>query len=201
MNQEEFQSILEQHKLWLETRGEQGCCADLRGADLRGADLRGADLRDANLAGANLRLAYLCGANLHVVCLSGADLSGADLSGAELYGANLTDAELYGANLMGANLMGANLMGTYLRTESLKDAKSLPDISWFKSGCLVELNKIRRNFYLQKESRYDNFIQDSLGMIVQENLEDKTFDILVEDRIIRNVPNWLKYSGLKQITV
>ena len=39
MNKEKLNKILDNHKLWLRTNGEQGEKADLRGADLREADL------------------------------------------------------------------------------------------------------------------------------------------------------------------
>lgn len=39
MTRGELNEILEQHKLWLDTNGAEGCRADLRGADLYGADL------------------------------------------------------------------------------------------------------------------------------------------------------------------
>ena len=81
---EDLQKILADHALWLESEGEHGKRADLRGADLRGADLRGANLSDADLRGANLR-----GANLSEANLSEADLRGANLSAANLRGANL----------------------------------------------------------------------------------------------------------------
>jgi uncharacterized protein YjbI with pentapeptide repeats len=68
----ELKTILEQHKLWLDSNKKEGKCADLSGADLYGADLYGADL-------------------------TGADLSDADLTDANLTDANLTDANLTGA--------------------------------------------------------------------------------------------------------
>ena len=119
----------------------------------------------------------------------GADLGGANLMNANLIGANLMNASLYGAALSGANLEDADLTG----------AKDLPDISWIIPGCLVQLNQISCSFYLAKEDQYDNFVQDSFGFIVQNNTEDGTFDMLLGDRIIRSIPNWVKYSGLKQI--
>ncbi|MDR5615298.1 pentapeptide repeat-containing protein, partial [Arsenophonus sp.] len=69
MNSDELRKILDEHKVWVESLGEDGskadlCRANLREADLRGADLYGADLRGANLYGANLRGANLYGANL-----------------------------------------------------------------------------------------------------------------------------------------
>ena len=110
-----------------------------------------------------------------------------------------TRAILRGANLRGANLYGAKLWGASLWGANLTDA-ILPDISWIIPGCLVQLNKIKHyGFYLAKEGKWENFVQDSFGFIVQDNPIEKTFDMLVEDRIIRGIPHWVKYSGLKQI--
>ena len=122
-------------------------------------------------------------ANLH-----GADLTGANLKNADLQGANLTGANLTGANLTGANLTGANLSNAIL-----------PDISWIIPGCLAHLNNIMDELYLEKERKWDNFVQDSFGFIIQNNGEEGTFDMLVEDRIIRNIPDWVKYSGLNKL--
>ncbi len=138
----------------------------------------------ADLTGANLYRADLTGADLY-----GADLTGAYLLGANLVGANLSHADLTGANLVRANLQGANLGGANL-TNAI-----LPDISWIIPGCLAQLNQINFNFYLEKEDKYENFVQDSIGFFIQNNAIEKTFDMLVEDRIIRNIPHWVKYSG------
>ena len=78
MTRKELDKILELHKMWL-NGGENGKCANLRGADLRGANLYDANLSGANLYDANLRNADLYGADL-----CGANLSGAGLSGAGL---------------------------------------------------------------------------------------------------------------------
>ncbi|EOW2384548.1 pentapeptide repeat-containing protein, partial [Cronobacter malonaticus] len=72
MNSAELSKILDEHKVWVTSFGENGSKANLRGADLSDANLsdanlRGADLSDADLSDANLR---------------GADLRGADLSDA-----------------------------------------------------------------------------------------------------------------------
>jgi len=149
MDASKLKEILEQHKLWIETRGKQGTRANLEGADL----------------------------------------SGANLTGAYLLGANLRDANLRGATLTSANLGGAILKG----------ATGLPDISWIIPGCLAQLNEIKYCFYLEKEDKRDNFVQDSLGFFIQDNSEEKTFDMLVGDSIIRNIPDWVKYSGMSKI--
>ena len=130
--------------------------------------------------------------------LWGANLTGANLTGANLKGSNLTDAFLEGAFLEFANLTGADLRGANLTGANLKDA-ILPDISWIIPGCLVQLNHVMCEFYLEKERKLVNFVQDSFGFFIQDNPTEKTFDMLLGDRIIRGIPDWVKYSGLKQI--
>ena len=187
MEQSELNKILEQHKFWIDGRG--GKRANLEGANLKDANLYGADLRDANLRDANLE-----GAHLRDAFFYRANLTGVDLTGANLTYTDMEEAILYGANLTHANLTGANL-----RDAILNCSIGLPDVSWIIPGCLVRLNRIKYNFYLYKEGKYDNFIQDSFGFIIQDNREEGTFDMLLGDRIIRNIPDWVKYSGLKQI--
>jgi hypothetical protein len=189
MDASELKKILDQHRFWDKTNGVQG-----KRADLTDANLWGANLTDATLTGANLEDAILRGADLRGAILSGASLRGADLSGAILSGANLTGADLERANLTGASLERANLWCANL------SGAILPDISWIIPGCLAQLSQIKSyGFYLIKERKYENFIQDSFGFFIQDNWEEKTFDILVGDRNIRNIPDWIKYSGMKQV--
>ena len=111
---------------------------------------------------------------------------------ANLKGAFLYDAILCDANLTGANLKDANLEGSI----------GLPDISWIIPGCLAQLNNIEYlGFLHEKKRKWDNFVQDSIGFFIQDNPIQKTFDILVGDRIIRNIPHWVKYSGLNQLSL
>ena len=84
-----IKEVLAAHKLWLDSDGDNGERANLRGAYLSGANLRGANLRDAYLSGADLSGAYLRGADL-----SGADLRDADLSDAYLWNATGNSAEI-----------------------------------------------------------------------------------------------------------
>ena len=185
----ELKSILASNKLWIESEGKEGTRPNLTGAILTGANLYRANLNGASLHSADLR-----GANL-----TGASLWGASLVGADLNGASLTDAHLGGANLTVENLTGANLTGANLEDTNLTGAIGLPYVSWIIPGCLAQLNHIKYGFWLEKENKDENFIQDSLGFFIQDNLGKKTFDMLVGDRIIRNIPDWVKYSGMKKI--
>jgi hypothetical protein len=188
MKASELNEILEQHQLWLYGKG--GKCANLTGANLNRADLMGANLRDADLMGANL----------YCASLGGAKFSDADLTGADLTGTNLTKADLRNANLNGVNLTRANLSGADLHCAYLHGTIGLPDVSWIIPGCLVQLNRIIDNgIWLIKEIKWVNFVQDSIGFFIQNNVEEETFDMLAGDRIIRNIPGWVKYTGLRQI--
>ena len=64
ISQEEFNQILEKHKIYITTSGKEGERADLKEAYLSGVDLSGADLSRANLEGADLSWANLRGAYL-----------------------------------------------------------------------------------------------------------------------------------------
>jgi hypothetical protein len=103
----DLQKVLSDHKVWLESNGEEGERADLRYADLRGADLCDTDLRRANLSYADLIYADLSYADLRYADLRGADLRDADLRRAYLSGAYLSGAYLRFADLRGAAFVEA----------------------------------------------------------------------------------------------
>jgi len=88
--------VLDQHKIWVESGGDNGVKADLCGVNLAHAYLTGVNLQGAFLNKANFR---------------GADLSLSNLRGASLVQADLRDTNLLGTELRGANLMGATLYG------------------------------------------------------------------------------------------
>ena len=67
MNKTELKTILEQHKLWLDSNS--GKRANLQDADLQHADLRYANLQGADLKYADLQGADLQGADLDFSCL------------------------------------------------------------------------------------------------------------------------------------
>ena len=134
MDQDKLDEVLRQHKIWLETLGQEGQRADLSGANLSGANLEYADLRGANLWYANLRKADLRGADLCDADLRGADLKGACLEYADLWGANLEGVDLRGACLEYADLGDAYLYGAKFdceKTDPVEDdkVKHLPEDS------------------------------------------------------------------------
>ena len=110
LGKEELEEILEGHRRWVESHGEEGTRADLSSCNLEGIDLTGANLQEALLRKANLRWADLFLADLRGACVVQANLQNTNL-----LGTNLQEAGLQGANLEGATgllmgqLAGANL--------------------------------------------------------------------------------------------
>ncbi len=111
----EFAEALDQHRLWVETAGQEGTRGDFSGANLSDADLTGVNLQGASmqktiLRGADLSMANFRGANLAEADLRESNLLGAEFSGANLMGANLYLAEgLWAGRLGGTNLFDATL--------------------------------------------------------------------------------------------
>ena len=111
----ELDEIVEDHRAWVESRGEAGRKADLIGANFEGVDLMGAELPGANLLRANLKGADLLLADLRGACLIEADLSEANLVSTNLRGASLAGANLVNATgLVARQLAGASLFGAEL---------------------------------------------------------------------------------------
>ena len=122
ISKQELDKIIDNHKKWLKSGGDEGERANLRSADLRSADLRSANLRSADLRYANLRSADLRSADLRYADLSSADLRCADLSSADLSSADLSSANLRSADLSSANLSYADLRCADLRSANLSSA-------------------------------------------------------------------------------
>ena len=107
MKREELETILKNHKLWLNHEG--GERANLRKADLQYANLRKADLQYADLQYADLQYADLRNAYLQYADLQYADLRNAYLQYADLRNAALRNADLRNAYLRYADLQYADL--------------------------------------------------------------------------------------------
>lgn len=111
MTQEELDTVLANHKLWLEEKGGKR-------ANLYGAKLDFLDMTGAILCGANLNAT-----NLHRTKMSNSDLNGASLNGANLYGADLIRSNLCGVGFYGAILTRAKLDGADLTDASFEGAE------------------------------------------------------------------------------
>ena len=105
---------IENHQLWLDTKGESG-----ERADFSNEKLSFINLSKLNLAQANFYNANLTGAILEDTNLNNANLSKADLSGTRLDGANLSHSDLSGADLSDTNLRYTALDGAYIKNTNL----------------------------------------------------------------------------------
>lgn len=135
----ELAQILDEHKLWVESGGEEGAKADLTAANLAGADLTGVNLQGATLTKANLSGADLSMGNLRGANLIHADLRNAILLGTELRGANLMGATLYGAEGLWAGRLGGTNLFDALLPESVAEFNS--------TNPIADASKVARFFY------------------------------------------------------
>ena len=139
----ELDEIVEEHRAWVESRGELGRKADLERANFEQADLMGAELPGANLMRANLRGADMLLADLRGACLIEADLSEANLvstnlRGASLMGANLSTATgLVARQLAGASLFGAELPESLYPFEGLAKAVVVSNVLQILLGAMM----------------------------------------------------------------
>lgn len=109
ISDDELQTILAEHKKWLETKGGKGQKARFTRMDLEGVLLEKADLRRALFTEVNLRFAIFSGANLSEAQMFRVDLREADFAEANLQGARLHHVDLRKARLRETNLSNATL--------------------------------------------------------------------------------------------
>jgi uncharacterized protein YjbI with pentapeptide repeats len=136
----EYAEMLDRHRTWVASKGEQGMRGEFSGADFSHADLTGADLQGAQLQKVNLRGADLSMANLRNANLVEADLREANMLGTEFSGANLMGANLYGAQGLWAGRLG----GTNLFDATLPEAVAALN----GSRTIAQFTRAARWFYL-----------------------------------------------------
>lgn len=104
-----IKNILNDHRLWLDTKGIQGQRASFHRADLSGMDLSGEILEDIDFYYANLTKTNFFGANLKKSCFYGANLQKANFEKSILSFSELTYSNLLFANLTNAKINDTNL--------------------------------------------------------------------------------------------
>lgn len=168
--EEELNKILEQHKLWLETNGNEGARANFSEADLEYVNFSGANLEraifdKANLFGANLSRANLFQANFFKADLFEASLFEADLRGSNFEEANLVTANLCGADFFEATLSKANLSGANLCRVDLSEADLLgADLSGADLSLTNLFGASLRKTILENANFADANIEGAVGL-------------------------------------
>lgn len=119
MTDDELKAVVDKHKLWLDTNGEDGEQAALQGinlayrdlsaVDFRRADFTGAELQCVRLARADLRGAVFNYANMYLADLAKANCQGAKFRKAKLRAAVLSNACLQDCDFTEANMSAARL--------------------------------------------------------------------------------------------
>lgn len=122
-----LKKILNEHKNWIVSWGENGKLADFNGSNLDNANLEMADLsiakfHDTSLRNSNLKDIYLGNAELYGADFEGANITRGNLNHSQCERANFVNTNLEGANLEGANLRETNFTKSILRGVNFKDA-------------------------------------------------------------------------------
>ena len=114
--------ILEYHLLWLDTRGDEGERAKLRGEDLAGYDFAEANLTNADLRDTDCTKTVFTNANLEAVDLRGATLNTARCRGTNFNVAKMRRVDLRLSNMKGATMRGTDLSGALLEGGAFDNA-------------------------------------------------------------------------------
>ena len=172
------------------------------------------DLSSFNLAGKKFKDVVLCRANFDNCNLEGSVFENVNLSFASFKSANLKKAQFINCNLfrtdlsysdltesksnstmLSVNLKRANLMSCDFNGSILEDANFSLAKNTKKKPQIGKIYKLH-NPFSYRVSAYSYFIiNDDHGMIIAVH-ENKTFDMLCSDKVIRNIPMWANYSLL-----
>ena len=148
------------------------------------------------------------------------NMRGVDFRFANLYGCSFDDVDLLGANFEGANLQNTDIIDTHPDGgHGPFGIDHIENIVW--PGALVETKELCFGWIENPDDkvskwRIKNFKQNSVGVILKatdiEYVWDSnrpgylldcilpTFDIIVDGVIIKNIPGWVMYSGMKVIS-
>lgn len=141
---------LDDHSIWVETKGIQGRRLVEHGDALRLVDLSGEYLWNVDFSDADLKGSIFRNSNMWEVDLRNADLRWEDLSMAELFRADLRDVDLSNAVLRKAKLTGASMSGAILPATDriLELPKWRPHIQqdWIRIGCQYHTTEEWANF-------------------------------------------------------
>lgn len=117
MKQEELNTILDEHELWVKS-----CATKGKRADLSGEHLDGLAFDDRALSQASFRGAYLDGTKFIDAILVGADFEGASLVDTDFSCANAWDANFNNTNCKDTLFLSANLTETSFEGADLEGA-------------------------------------------------------------------------------
>jgi uncharacterized protein YjbI with pentapeptide repeats len=165
LSEEELDSIIEEHRKWLISKGTEGEIADLSRTNLKGKKiiktdrygsmgnipvLSKANFHGSNLSGVVLTYSHLQESDLSETILDECNFSYAKLDGANIQGvisatdaifkkSELKNVDFNGSNLRGTDFSEANLDFAILRDADLQEA-DFADIKWLSTEQLSGTN-------------------------------------------------------------
>lgn len=129
----DLDTLLEKHKLWLDSNSERGVRADFSGKYMEGVNLENAMLDKAIFRATIFKNAQLGGASMRGAEFLNTDFRGANLSGIDFKNATFKNVLMQNANLCNIRLLGATLDGVDLQGAYIRDVVG-KDIVTFQTG-------------------------------------------------------------------
>lgn len=129
-------------------------------------------------------------------------LTSCDLSNANFFDADISHSQLTYSNLSYTNFansavvhtkVGKTLLNNTNFTSSYLEDSNFPDIQ-LETGKIYHLNPLRYDLFLYNKQELINFSKDSICMILSQGKD--TFDMLFEDSMYTEIPNWVKRSAV-----
>jgi len=134
----DLRKILQNHKIWLKSKGKLGTQADFSGAQIQHVNLKFAELDNAIFSNAVLDGADFSRANLKYANFNNASLIRAKFNNAIMYSATFKNADLYHARLKRAKLKNGKMGWANLEKADLREA-GLTNVDFHKCR-LVQTN-------------------------------------------------------------
>jgi uncharacterized protein YjbI with pentapeptide repeats len=164
-------ALIEEHRLWVESNGEQGRRAIFRDLNLNGYDFSNQRLSGATFRGQDLTHANFTGAELVEADFSDCQLQGANFSNSLLHRSNLTQSKAHKTSFKAAQLVEADLSRMSAEESDFSNAQLTDAVlrdAQFLQCSFTQTNAERANFRGSDLSQ-SKFTESSLS---EANLRD-----------------------------
>ena len=188
--------VLEQHNLWLASKGALGKCADFtQFLNLAFVKFVGMDLRCANFSGMHLGPVKFWRCNLEGANFENTELMYTDFEGSYLRGANFEKAEFFavcvaGADMRAVRLKGARIVRLREYGESYAEMAHEPPPPDITVGCLYK--------HMVEISLYPFPIQGikvgDVSLVLNIDKKQSTYTLLRSNGCVTRFSMWQGYN-------
>jgi len=171
---------------------------DLSETDLSGRTIENIVLFNTKFNNCNLQGTKFSNVNLANCSFKSSDLSSSRFMSCNLYRADfsycdLTESKIIHSKMRSVNLKRANILNCNFRASILEDANFSLALNKKKNPIVGQIYELTENFEY-RASLFDSLkITETHGMVVSVH-KDGSFDLLLSEKVFRNIPSWANYS-------